>query len=138
MVWSGAKERRGYGSLSRAKTTKDGKLLPERAHRFSWIIHNGEIPSGKWILHKCDNPSCVNPEHLFIGDRQNNIKDMMNKNRQYRPIGSKNSQATIERESAIKIRTLYVAGEYPYPRLMRMFGLSKSQISRIVRGQSWV
>ncbi len=51
------------------------------AHRISWMIHNGEIPMDHFVCHKCDNPSCVNPNHLFIGTRQDNINDMMIKKR---------------------------------------------------------
>lgn len=51
------------------------------SHRFSWEITNGKIPDGLWILHKCDNPSCVNPDHLFLGTANDNAKDRMKKHR---------------------------------------------------------
>jgi hypothetical protein len=53
-----------------------------RAHRFAWESHhNRKVPEGKWVLHKCDNKRCCNPLHLFIGDRSDNIQDVLNKSR---------------------------------------------------------
>jgi hypothetical protein len=56
-----------------------GKLW--RAHRLSWVIHNGAIPPGKFVLHHCDNPPCVRPDHLFLGTHKDNIHDSIKKNR---------------------------------------------------------
>ena len=64
-----------YGSLRIGDHTM-------RAHRVSWIIHYGLIPKGLWVLHHCDNPSCVNPSHLFLGNAQDNYNDMAKKGRQ--------------------------------------------------------
>jgi hypothetical protein len=64
---------RGYGV-----TRYEGKdIIP--AHRLSWILFKGEIPKGLWVLHKCDNKRCVNPEHLFLGTCKDNVKDMIKK-----------------------------------------------------------
>lgn len=63
-----------YGILKYNKTTIG-------AHRASWIVHKGKIPKGKWILHSCDNPLCVNPNHLFLGNAQENTDDMIKKGR---------------------------------------------------------
>ena len=58
---------------------KEGKV--ELTHRASWRLHNGKIPKGMFVLHKCDNPLCVNPEHLYIGTQFNNMKDMVDRGR---------------------------------------------------------
>jgi hypothetical protein len=63
----------------KGKTTLNGKDI--RAHRFSWILHFGAIPAGMCVLHKCDNPKCVRPEHLFIGTVSENNKDRSAKGR---------------------------------------------------------
>jgi hypothetical protein len=86
-LWTGYTQRFGHGTMGRG----DGKggVKTILAHRYSWEIANGPIPAGMCLLHKCDVPACVNPEHLFIGDRIINAKDKMAKGRyrcRYEPI----------------------------------------------------
>jgi hypothetical protein len=72
--WIGCLGRRGYGDLT---------VLGEKrkAHRLSWEFANGPLPAGAWVLHRCDNPPCVNPDHLFAGDSATNVHDMHAKGR---------------------------------------------------------
>jgi hypothetical protein len=78
-VWSGAKlNTNGYGVI---RINKKNEL----AHRVSYIIHIGPIKDGLWVLHKCDNRSCVNPGHLFLGTRTDNVNDMYKKGRGAKP-----------------------------------------------------
>jgi len=74
-----ASTRNGYGAFK-----INGKV--EGAHRVSWVLNNGEIPEGLFVCHKCDNPRCVNPEHLFLGTASDNMKDCYNKGRLIIPI----------------------------------------------------
>lgn len=76
-LWEGAADKNGYGCV---------KALPRhrrdrRAHRVSWAIYRGDIPSGLCVLHKCDTPACVNPDHLFLGTQSDNNADMTRKGR---------------------------------------------------------
>lgn len=76
--WVGARHTGGYGAIS-----VNGHQ--ERAHRVSWMIHHGEIPDGLWVLHRCDNPPCVNPAHLFVGSDADNLSDAIAKGRRLPP-----------------------------------------------------
>ena len=77
--WIASKRHKGYGAFCYHR--EDGTLVQGRAHRYSWEIHNGDIPDGMFVLHSCDNPACVNPDHLFLGTNQDNVDDMMRKGR---------------------------------------------------------
>lgn len=74
-TWIGGKDNHNYGVFQVAVGDID------RAHRAAWRLFRGEIPDGLWVLHKCDSPSCVNPDHLFIGTNADNVADKMRKGR---------------------------------------------------------
>lgn len=76
--WQGNRNRLGYGVIR----VEPGRLARRvLTHRFSWELHNGPIPSGLFVCHRCDNPPCVNPAHLFLGTMRDNTRDMMAKGR---------------------------------------------------------
>lgn len=74
IVYEGSKDKDGYG-----KTKVGGRYV--RVHRLSWEHEFGPIPEGLWVLHHCDNPPCINPDHLFLGTAKDNAEDCLSKNR---------------------------------------------------------
>ncbi len=105
-VWKGARHEWGYGMIKKPNTKKNYK-----AHRLSWMFFNGSIPKDKYVLHRCDRPSCVNPDHLFLGTLKDNSIDMIKKGRGggqikkgqklSREIRMKMSRALIGNQNAI-------------------------------------
>ena len=105
------------------------------AHRIVWTQVNGEIPEGMFVCHHCDNPSCVNPEHLFLGTQLDNMKDMHNKKRNYNFSGEKNPRVKLTKEDVIAIRAL--RGRFYQKRIGEMFGVSQSQVHKIQAHHRW-
>jgi hypothetical protein len=126
-LWTGAKHYPGYGVILRKK----GKYID--AHRFSYELHNGEIPAGKWVLHRCDNPACVNPEHLFIGNNSDNIKDAYEKGICKR--GEQNKRSKLTNEQVLWIRSNYIPGNGK--KMAKELGISQTAVSLIIRRINW-
>lgn len=105
------------------------------AHRIAWIDANGEIPQGLCVLHRCDNPPCINANHLFLGTRVDNNLDCMAKGRRPPPAGERNSGAKLNAETVKIIRSLQ--GSASQREIGRRFGLKDSQMSRIMKAKSW-
>lgn len=123
-LWTAGKVQ-GYGMLG---VGKRGNQTIKRAHRYSWEIHNGPIPDGLWVLHKCDNPSCVNPDHLFLGTDADNMKDKQHKNR----AGMK-----LTPEQVLEIRRDYAPRKNSYRKLASKYGVSLGLIQKIISRKQW-
>lgn len=108
-----------------------------RAHRLAWISRNGPIPDGLCVLHRCDNRRCVNPEHLFLGTRGDNNRDMTAKGRQVSPRGEANPQAKLTEEDVREIRGLHRIGGLKQETIAGLFGISQHRVSDILRGVGW-
>lgn len=132
-AWLGGKHGDGYGHIS-----PGGKYAANlKAHRVSWEIHFGVIPPGLCVLHRCDNPECVNPLHLFLGTRGENNTDRAKKGRSKRYFGETNSQARLTRATVRKIRKLHATKGIQHRTLGGMFGVAHSTIGRILRREYW-
>jgi hypothetical protein len=81
--WTGCRLKTGYGKFNTGKTS-EGETKTVYAHRFSYELHFGPIPEGLIVCHRCDNPRCVNPDHLFVGSHVDNVRDAVLKGRQGR------------------------------------------------------
>lgn len=128
-VWTGLKNKQGYGRMTIKKKDK-------LAHRFSWEMYFGDIPDGMFVCHKCDNPPCVNPKHLFVGTRFDNARDMVSKGRNRDDKGSKHPSAKLTEEQVLLIRKRLEAGEMQI-NLAKEFNVHKCTISMIKRRENW-
>lgn len=140
--WIGAKDRKGYGVLSVGpKLGIDGKRRNTmvRANRISWELYQGKIPDGKWVLHRCDNPECTNPEHLFIGDALSNVRDMDTKGRRKTVTkkGHEHYESRFTPEEIKEIRSQYAAKLATQKELAARYSVNKLTIYKIVRRISY-
>jgi len=129
-LWAGAHNQWGYGRIVDVLGAR--KLVS--AHRVSWEIHRGKIPVGLHVLHRCDNPPCVNPDHLFIGTARDNKADEVRKKRHN--FGSRNGMAVLTDTLVSELRRRCAAGEQQL-KLAREYGLSPSGLNAVILGRSW-
>jgi len=150
-IWRGGCDKRGYGRF-----LFRGRVVV--AARAAWELFVGPIPENLWILHRCDNPPCVNPAHLFLGTAADNVRDMMNKRRhisvmcperlargnrsgsrmhpESRPRGEKNKGAKLTWEVVDEIRLAEKCG-VTQRALAARFGVRQSTVWQILRGRTW-
>ncbi len=126
--WRGSLNNYGYGAFWH-------KNKYDYAPRVSYEVFLGEIPEGKFVLHNCDNPLCVNPHHLFIGTHQDNMADMVAKGRSRR--GEVNRFSKLKTEQVIEILRLYKNGFTNKTALGKRFSVAHTTINKIVAGKSW-
>ena len=118
--WTGSKDQDGYGRFQ-----TDGKRTT--TSRVAWMLTNGSIPDGMFVCHHCDNPSCVRPDHLFVGTQRDNVRDCIRKGR-FAP--------RLTASDVMQIRQARVKGD-----LLRCiasrYGMSLNHISNIINGVRW-
>ena len=134
MEWKTATDKDGYGVFG----VCNGDLKKQfRAHRFVWECYNGPILKQKpplLVLHKCDNPPCVNPNHLWLGINNDNVTDMMNKNRQRK--GSDVATSVLSEDEVLEIKEMLNNG-ISYNTISNMFLIGKTTVSNIRKGVIW-
>ena len=106
-----------------------------QAHRLMWILRYGEIPLGKFICHHCDNTMCVRPSHLFLGDQESNMDDMVKKGRS--PHSEKNPRGKLNTEQVQAIRLGYSARYGEQSALAKQYGVTPAAICKILHGENW-
>lgn len=135
-IWLGGRKKRTDGSLSYGVFCASKKWF--LAHRFAWMTeHPREDPPA--VCHRCDNPSCVNPAHLFAGTQAENLEDMRNKGRAHFnrfASGQFHPNAKIDAEKAAEVRRLRGTG-LSLAKIGARMGLNPSTVHDIVRGKTW-
>lgn len=143
--WNASKDTGGYGIFS-----VNG--VAQGAHRVAYLLVNETIPEGMHVLHTCDNRSCVNPNHLFLGTNHDNVMDKVAKGRQGRPKGNLSGAHThpekilkgsslgtskLTESDVIKIRELYANGNTSTYKLAEQYKVSQALIWYAVKKVTW-
>lgn len=127
-IWMGGMNEGGYGVVSRETGFK-------MAHRLFYTYHKGDIPPDKLVLHKCDVRRCCNPDHLYIGDYKQNVKDMYERGRHNHPTGVRHGCAKLTEQAVREIRSLWPS--VSQKELAKRFGVNQSTISGVTNGETW-
>lgn len=135
-IWNASTDSSGYGHMKFCGEFK-------KSHRISWEIHNGPIPPKILVCHKCDNPPCVRPDHLFLGTNKDNKEDCVKKNRHYKGglpphvPGEKHGASILTEKQVLEIRKKYTGKYGNSIALAKEFGVDRTNIRRIVKRLTW-
>lgn len=129
-LWHGDINDSGYG-----KFRYKSKYV--YAHRLAYEFTNGIIPDGLIICHKCDNPACINPNHLFLGTYFDNSQDMIAKGRQRKALGSDSGRAKLTDAQVVEIRKRYAAGGIRQRELASEYDVAKDTIWYLINRKTW-
>ena len=130
-IWTAAASKRGYGKF----TMKSGSW--ELAHRVAYKLYSGVIPDGMSVLHKCDNPHCVNPKHLYLGTYKDNALDRETRYRGNHVDGMRHGRNKLTSSQVLEIRDLYDTGKYSCFRLASIYDVDSKTVYDIVNRKIW-
>lgn len=125
-VWTRRCNSDGYGMFDHGS-----------AHRFSWVLHNGPVPQGLCVLHHCDNPPCVKPDHLYCGTKKQNYKDMVQRRRAATEFITQQRLAVLTPQLVREARIIYKAGGISIRNLANQFGVSSGTMQHALEGRTW-
>jgi len=126
--WPGCRDKWGYGRLKNSRGAKTG------AHQIAWESERGPIPPGKDVLHRCDNPPCFRPDHLFLGNDTDNANDRTTKLRGHQ--GEAHRRARLSLSQVLELRKLYALG-IGIADLSRNYGVARTTIHAAVTRRTW-
>lgn len=131
-LWQGAMSANGYGSF------KTGRKVCDGAHRVAYTLFNKASPGAMHVCHKCDDPRCVNPNHLFLGTRTDNMQDKIRKGRSRNgdQRGEKNPRSKLSADQVAEVKAKILSGK-TNTSIAKDYGVSHHLISKIRRGKAW-
>lgn len=132
-IWNSALTDKGYGKCGNYKLAKENKA--HASHVLSYLHHYGEYDRRLFVLHKCHNRACHNPEHLYLGTHQDNMDDMVRTKRQNKARGEKQGSSKLTELQAKIIK--YSIGEIPAKQLAEDFNISVGHVNKIRSGSKW-
>ena len=127
--WTASRNECGYGHFRVGR--QSGGI--QKAHRVTWELTHRPIPDGMCVCHRCDNPGCVNPAHLFLGTHADNMADKVEKGRSVVNVGETNGRAKLSEADVVAIR----ADTRPQAIIAAQYGISRPSVSKIRLGRTW-
>lgn len=131
--WTAYRDKDGYGHIR----LDNSKHSDAPSHRVSYELANGTIPDGMFVCHSCDNPSCVNPNHLFLGTHIDNMRDCVTKGRKVGLRGEKFYANKLTDEKVIAMRRRYEIGDADMRTLATEYGVAVSTVCNVIHRKSW-
>lgn len=134
--WTGRRNADGYGVIT-VRSHPVFRCREQLAHRVSWYLGAGSLPDGAQVLHRCDNPPCINPSHLWLGTPRDNMRDCAAKGRTGGggPRGESSPHAKLTEEQVRRIREL--AGIVAQRKIAKLFGVCQTTVGKIIRSENW-
>ena len=136
--WTAGKQH-GYGHfkvpIPPSERLDAARQTKWQAHRLAWEIHVGPIPDGLFVLHSCDNPGCVNPDHLFLGTQADNMDDCKAKGR--KAVGAGHGNSNLTEQEVLSIRREYSGGGISKAALGRKYGIGTPGVRKIIKRENW-
>ena len=134
-LWIGATVRGRYGQIRLDPVGNEPRGKKTTTHRAAWLVTFGQIPDSLHVCHRCDNPRCVNPRHLWLGTHAQNLSDMKVKGRSAR--GERSGTARLTSKQVKAARYLHATGRYSVKDLALLGSVARTTMGNAITGQSW-